>query len=271
MDALDLSRLREPFDPEDVEWRVGQAGKDRNGKVWAKVLAYITSRAIQDRLDEVCGPENWCNEFVSGPEGGVLCGISIRVDGQWVKKWDGAENTDVEAVKGGLSGAMKRAAVQWGIGRYLYDLPEGWAQISERGAHRSTLPKDKGGDPFRWDAPQMPSWALPAARPQKKNASAPAEAKPSKAERFAARIRELAVEVDTLRDAKKVDLNERPAQSDAEDFLAAPDCNVALMEKYGNRLGREVERLSALPDPGPGYDTFVAPAIDADSSELPFN
>ena len=45
-------------------------------------------------------------------------------------KWDAAENTQVEAVKGGRSGAMKRAAVQWGIGRYLYNLEEGFAQTS---------------------------------------------------------------------------------------------------------------------------------------------
>lgn len=50
--------------------------------------------------------------------GGVECGISIKIDGEWITKWDAAENTQVEAVKGGRSGAMKRAAVQWGIGRY---------------------------------------------------------------------------------------------------------------------------------------------------------
>jgi len=264
---LELSRLREPFAAEDVEWRIGQAGKGRDGKAWAKVLAYITSRAIQDRLDEVCGPENWCNEFAIGPGGGVLCGIAVRVGDEWVRKWDGAENTDIEAVKGGLSGAMKRAAVQWGIGRYLYDLPEGWAVISERGAHRSSLPKDKGGDPFRWDPPQLPAWALPRVE----SAPKPTEAKPSKAERFANRIRELAIEVDTLRDQKKVDLTLRPAASDAEDFLSAPDCNTAIMEKYGNKLGTERDRLAALPDPSPGYDTYVAPGLDEDAGEPSFD
>ncbi|WP_348260526.1 Rad52/Rad22 family DNA repair protein, partial [Salmonella enterica] len=61
---------------------------------------------------------------------GVECGISIKIGSEWVSKWDAAENTQVGAVKGGRSGAMKRAAVQWGIGRYLYNLEGGFAQIS---------------------------------------------------------------------------------------------------------------------------------------------
>lgn len=154
---MDLSRLRDPFPAEDIEWRVQQAG-ERNGKVWARVLAYVTNRAIQARLDDVCGPENWRNEFAPAPCGGVMCGISIRCGDEWVTKWDGAENTDIEAVKGGLSGAMKRAAVQWGIGRYLYQLEEGWANVHEGGQHRAQT-KDKKW--FRWDPPALPAWALP--------------------------------------------------------------------------------------------------------------
>lgn len=42
---------------------------------------------------------------------------------------DGAENTDIEPVKGGLSDAYKRAAVKWGIGRYLYDMEAAWVDV----------------------------------------------------------------------------------------------------------------------------------------------
>jgi hypothetical protein len=162
---VDLARLRDPFAPEDIEWRLQQAG-EKNGKIWGKVLAYITNRAIMDRLDEVVGPDNWQNEYREGPAGGVVCGISIRVrlpDGsaEWVTKWDGAENTDVEPVKGGLSNAMKRAAVQWGIGRYLYRLEEGWANVHDGGQLSG---KTRDGKWFRWDPPALPDWALPRER-----------------------------------------------------------------------------------------------------------
>jgi hypothetical protein len=162
----DLARLRDPFAPGDIEWRVQTAG-EKNGKPWARVLAYVTNRAIMERFDEVVGPENWQNVFKEGPAGGVVCGLAVRVqraDGtaDWVTKWDGAENSDVEPVKGGLSNAMKRAAVQWGIGRYLYDLEEGWAQVSENGRFSA---KTKDGKWFKWDPPVLPDWATPKPRP----------------------------------------------------------------------------------------------------------
>ena len=181
--TLDLAKLRVPFAPSDVSWRIGQAGKKRSGEVWAKVLAYLTNRAIMDRLDEVCGPENWRNEFAAGPQGGVLCGISIRIDGEWVTKWDGAENSDIEAVKGGLSDAMKRAAVQWSIGRYLYDLGESWAEIDEKGAHYANCKIKVDGKEewvnFRWNHPRLPSWAEPTtALPAATNPAAKPTTKP---------------------------------------------------------------------------------------------
>lgn len=60
-----------------------------------------------------------------------LCTIQIFDDDrhEWLEKTDGAENTDYEPVKGGLSDAMKRAASQWGIGRYLYKLGTPWVDV----------------------------------------------------------------------------------------------------------------------------------------------
>ena len=118
---MDTKALQAPFGVEDMEWRVQQAGSTQQGKSWAIVVPYITNRAIQQRLDDVCGIDGWKNEYTSTPnDKGTLCGISVKFGENWITKWDGAEDTDIEAVKGGLSSAMKRAAVQWGIGRYLY-------------------------------------------------------------------------------------------------------------------------------------------------------
>jgi len=165
---MNLLDLQKPFPVEDIEWRIQSSGV-KASKPWGKVLAYVTSRAIQTRLDEVCGPDRWKNEFAAGPQGGVLCGISILCrlveDGHphWITKWDGAENTDFEAIKGGLSGAEKRAGVQWGIGRYLYKLDIGWADFSDKGKNYINI-KDKSGKSlgnFHWDPPELPIWALP--------------------------------------------------------------------------------------------------------------
>lgn len=166
---IDFVALRAPLEVESIEWRIGQAGRTQAGKIWAKVLAYTSARAIAERLDEICGPARWWNEFRPGPAGGVLCGITILCGDRPVTKWDGAENTEFEAIKGGLSDAIKRAAVQWWIGRYLYDLEENWAEIVEKkcpGSRWGTC-KIKSGSgeehvAFHWLPPTLPNWALPA-------------------------------------------------------------------------------------------------------------
>jgi len=153
-----FKRLAEPFREDEIEWRVQQSGKGSKG-IWAKVLAYVSARAIMDRLDEVVGPENWQDEYAPGPGGGVLCRLSLYFgDGNWICKQDVAENSDIEPIKGGVSGAFKRAAVKWGIGRYLYNLEEGWAIVGEHGKH---FAKTKEGENFKWSPPELPAWALP--------------------------------------------------------------------------------------------------------------
>ena len=130
------SGLSKPFAPEDLEWRIQVTSKDKTSGL---AVPYVTNRAIQDWLDDVVGPENWHNEYKpwhgSGKHEGQICGISIYVEGRgFITKWDGAEDTDIEPVKGGLSDSMKRAAVQWGIGRVLYKLNPIWVGIEQKGS-----------------------------------------------------------------------------------------------------------------------------------------
>lgn len=154
---MNIEDLKEPFSVNDIEWRVQQSGMT-NGKPWAMVLAYVTNRAIQNRLDAVCGAEKWKNDFVAGPQGGVLCGISIKINDEWITKWDGADNTKIESIKGGLSDSMKRAAVQWGIGRYLYNLHEGWAKFVEDGCYKCKIENEW----YEWNPPALLPEFLPA-------------------------------------------------------------------------------------------------------------
>jgi hypothetical protein len=159
------AQLTAPFPALEIEWRMGQTGtKKSNGQPWGKCFAYITNRAIMSRLDEVAGPAAWRNEYrfetiksSAGDKPLCLCGLSLLIEGQWVTKWDGAEPTDIETGKGALSDSMKRAAVQWGIGRYLYRLEEGWAEFTPEGANNVKI----DGTWHRWNPPQLPAWALP--------------------------------------------------------------------------------------------------------------
>ena len=128
------AELAMPFAPEDLEWRLQ---KVIEAKKLGIAVPYVTNRAIMGRLDSVVGPENWYNEFKpwhgDGKKQAQLCGISIRYGDSFITKWDGAENSDIEPVKGGLSDSMKRAAVQWGIGRVLYNMDVVFVDVEQRG------------------------------------------------------------------------------------------------------------------------------------------
>jgi len=125
-----IEKLSAHFEPHEIEWRVGSTTADKKKGM---MLAYVTNRAIMSRLDDVVGAENWKQSFRELHQKGVICSLSIRFPetGEWVTKEDGADLTNIEPTKGGLSDAMKRAAVQFGIGRYLYDSISEWVELKD--------------------------------------------------------------------------------------------------------------------------------------------
>ena len=98
-------------------WVKGEV-KERKGP-GGKMLSYVDARQVQNRLDEVVGTENWQTHF-SEVCGNYCCTLSVKIDGEWIAKSDGAGETSIEGDKGGFSDAFKRAAVSFGIARYLY-------------------------------------------------------------------------------------------------------------------------------------------------------
>lgn len=118
-----FAKLAAPF--AQVHWRAQTLNREGTS---ALALAYIDARDVMARLDEVVGPENWQDRYSETPKGRLICTLSLRINGEWIEKADGAGDTDVEGEKGAISDALKRAAVKWGIGRYLYDLGNVWAE-----------------------------------------------------------------------------------------------------------------------------------------------
>ena len=108
-----LKQLKDPFEPKLVKFRKGGG---------SGLLAYIDARDVMKRLDDVMGVENWQTKE-HRVDGGFVCELSLRIGDEWITKTGAANDTKVEALKGGSSSALKRAAVNWGIGRYLYYLP----------------------------------------------------------------------------------------------------------------------------------------------------
>lgn len=156
-------KLQAPFQPEEIEFRVQSCGIS-NGRAWAMVLAYVQARAIQRRLDDVFGWDGWTDEYRS-QNNNMICRLGVRTENGWVYKENGASETQVEAFKGGISAAFKRVAASgYGIGRYLYDLTESFADCqTEKPKNMKGWNKAQTKDrkTVYWKTPQLPEWALP--------------------------------------------------------------------------------------------------------------
>lgn len=144
--------LAEFFHPDDVKWLPKTVKGDK-----AQAIAYLTARAIEDRLDDVLGPDNWQDDYEVLPEGSVICRLRVRFEpterpNDWVVKTDvgnpSAQPDAGDRLKAAFSGGLKRAAIKLGIGRYLYKLPMSWVPYDTQKKYFS-------------DKPKLPSWALP--------------------------------------------------------------------------------------------------------------
>lgn len=112
---MEIEKLKQEI---PYNWRVQSFSKF---KPEAMCVAYIDARQVMDMLDNVVGPGNWQSQFKEH-KGNLFCSIGIKVDNQWVWKSDCGTESNMEKEKGEASDAFKRAAVMWGIGRFLYSL-----------------------------------------------------------------------------------------------------------------------------------------------------
>lgn len=180
MDQNIAEALRAPFPLNEIEWRPAQGGlgQTRDGRPWLKILAYLNARAVMDRLDSVFGVGGWSHELrpvelsKQGKSGVVITsGMICRIITGGSVHEDVSDLTDIEDLKGGASGALKRTAVHLGIGRYLYDLGDTYADIYDRGSRWHRGDEAKGIKSFKWDPPgtewfaKNAPWMIPAAGP----------------------------------------------------------------------------------------------------------
>ena len=138
-------RLQAPFPAHLVAWKPGAFSRDRSR---AMMMAHIDARAVQDRLDAIC-PHDWAFEVevIPGTRQPTVKG-RLTVLGVSREDIGEAPEGDLGTLKAAASDALKRCAVHFGIGRYLYDLPKTWADWDD--AKRVPL-----------QTPELPDWARP--------------------------------------------------------------------------------------------------------------
>jgi hypothetical protein len=157
--------LAEPFHPRELKFKP-QVVKDNR----ALGVAYVDVRVVQERLDGVLGVDGWQDEYEVLPDNTVLCRLRCKVAGEWLTKMDvGAPSEQPDGgdrMKAAFSDALKRAAVKFGVGRYLYRLGGWWLDFDQKKRQFTQVP-------------QLPAGALPTAMragPAGKPLPAPADA-----------------------------------------------------------------------------------------------
>lgn len=124
-----LKELCKPFQPSQLGLKVQAVFEKEKNESNSLVVPYIDARTVAERLDEVVGGE-WHDNYAKAPSGGLECALTVC----GVTRRDvGTDDNDTEMEKSGYSDAFKRAAVKFGVGRYLYDLPKMYGTAEKRG------------------------------------------------------------------------------------------------------------------------------------------
>lgn len=115
---IDFKKLSEPLPISSIDFRVQSINKGG----YATILAYKDARVDMNRLDEICGVENWKREHSRDNKN---CMVSIWDESKnvWVSKEDTGTESNTEEEKGLASDSFKRACFNWGIWRELYEYP----------------------------------------------------------------------------------------------------------------------------------------------------
>lgn len=158
-----MEQLSEPFDPKYIDWK--PQVKSRDGKK-AMAAAYADIRAYIDRLNKVVGREKWAHsieiktvDYSSGKGGDgsmrskVVVIVAVAISGVGIGIDVGESPTDdPNAFTSAFAQAFKRACVQFGLGRYLYDIESRWYELDEYGQW------------VKGKEPQLPDWAIPSVK-----------------------------------------------------------------------------------------------------------
>lgn len=212
--------LRAQFDSSLVKHRMGQLAADQQSAV---ALPYVDSHVVEQRLNDVLGVTGWQTQLtVSGIA--ITCRLSILVDGHWLQKEDGSAISDAPpdrreiAVKAAMSDAFKRAAAQWGVGRYLYQLPVQHVPVKTNASGRLELDWDSIATETSSKTEAASSTASTATTASATTASATAANEESAPAEEATVAKSAAEASESDATAKTVEVVATPTHSEAETY-----------------------------------------------------
>lgn len=165
-----LSALAQPFDESEIYWKPQATNKAKTSAIAA---AFCDPRCYSDRLSSVVGNDGWSCSYVMHTipplmpnpsaiikpddwkvklsyQGKILVIATVTIDGLGSHSGTGESWADDDnAVTIAEAQSFKRAGVRFGVGRYLYDLPNNmWCDYD---AKTKKFVK----------TPPLPDWAIP--------------------------------------------------------------------------------------------------------------
>lgn len=137
------SRLAAPVPHEAISWRKDGSTVARDGRFYARFVAYIEANTVRERLDSVV-PGEWdlLLELLptlpaSDGEDGPTCAFRARLQVRGVMREDVGMGKDY---KQAATDAFKRAAVRFGVAHELYAYDVNWVEMDGDG--RYAKPKE---------------------------------------------------------------------------------------------------------------------------------
>src|SRR5919107_713972 len=141
MDKSDIwSKLAGPLPAGVISWRQDGKPTHRDGKYFARFVAYIEANTVRERLDSVV-PGEWDLTLdllpqVPGVDSDASCSFKARLQILGVIREDVGTGKDY---KQAATDAFKRAAVRFGIAHELYAYEQNWVQMDGDGKYAKPI------------------------------------------------------------------------------------------------------------------------------------
>lgn len=119
----DLTKLKSNFPKDRLGVKVQSLSRD---KTKALLVLYLQHTDVQDRLEEI--DPSWTAEVLHEQVQNSAWYVRMRMTLKGVSRENVGEGADP---KSAYSDAIKRCAMLFGVGRYLYDSPTVWGDYDE--------------------------------------------------------------------------------------------------------------------------------------------
>ena len=135
------SALAAPLPASLISWRQDGRAVQRDGRFFARFVAYIDANTVRERLDGVV-PGEWdltldlLPPLPGGDDEGSTCSFKARLQILGVIREDVGTGRDY---KQAATDAFKRAAVRFGIGHELYAYEQNWVQVDGDGRYAKPI------------------------------------------------------------------------------------------------------------------------------------